>query len=113
MNIAAAISGAIALVMLVITSHVLSATLDAEALERIKLGAFIQLFAATAGLALANREGRLNAIAGAAILGGASLFALALYTLSLTGERSVVVLAPVGGVTLILGWVALIFAKPR
>lgn len=113
MNIAAALSGVLALVMLVLASHALRDTLTAEALERIQLGAFIQLINAAAGIALANRDGRLNAIAGATILGGAGLFSGALYTLSLTGERRLAILAPVGGIALILGWVVLAFAKPR
>lgn len=113
MNIAAALSGVLALVMLVAASHALRATLTAEALERIQLGAFIQLINAAAGIAIANRDGRLNAIAGAMILGGAGLFSSVLYALSLTGERGIAMLAPVGGVALILGWVMLAFAKPR
>lgn len=113
MNIVAALSGVAALVMLVLASHALRDTLTPEALDRIQLGAFIQLIAAATGLVLANRSGRLNAIAGGMILGGAGLFALVLYTLSLTGERSVAMLAPIGGITLILGWFVLVFAKPR
>ncbi len=113
MNIAAALSGVLALVMLVMASHALSETLTPEALERIKLGAFIQLISAAAGLAIANREGRLNAIAGALILSGAGFFSGVLYALSLTGERGFVMLAPVGGIVLILGWVVVAFAKPR
>jgi uncharacterized membrane protein YgdD (TMEM256/DUF423 family) len=113
MNIAAALSGVLALVMLVIASHALRDSLTPEALERIQLGAFIQLIAAAAGLAIANREGRLNAIAGVLILGGAGFFSGVLYALSLTGERGLAILAPVGGIALILGWVVLVFAKPR
>lgn len=113
MNIAAALSGVLALVMLVAASHALRDTLTPEALERIKLGAFIQLINAAVGIAITNRDGGLNAIAGAMILGGAGLFAGVLYALSLTGSQSVAMLAPVGGVTLIFGWLVLAFAKPR
>lgn len=113
MNIAAALSGVLALVMLVLASHALRDTLTPDALARIQLGAFIQLVSAAAGIAIANRDGRLNAIAGTMILGGAGLFSSVLYALSLTGERGIAMLAPVGGITLILGWVVLAFAKPR
>lgn len=113
MNIAAALSGVLALVMLVAASHALRDTLTPEALERITLGAFIQLMSAAAAIAIANRDGRLNALAGAMILGGAGLFSGVLYGLSLTGERGLVMLAPVGGIVLILGWAVLAFAKPR
>lgn len=113
MNIIAAVSGVLALTMLVIASHALRETATPEALERIKLGAFIQLTNAAACIAIANREGRLNAIAGAMILSGAGLFSGVLYALSLTDERGLVMLAPVGGIALILGWGVLAFAKPR
>lgn len=110
LNIFAALSGALALFMLVIAAHALQGA--PEDVERIKLAAFIQLGAAAAGLAIANRVGRINLIGGGMILAGAALFAGTLYALSLTHERGFVMLAPVGGVTLILGWLALAFAKP-
>lgn len=110
LNIAAALSGAIALIMLVLVAHALQlAPPDAD---RMQLGAFIQLTAAAAGLAIANRDGRLNLIAGAMILAGAAIFSGTLYALSLTSDRSFVMLAPVGGITLILGWIALAFTNP-
>ncbi|MEZ5957791.1 MAG: DUF423 domain-containing protein [Hyphomonadaceae bacterium] len=111
-NIAAALSGLVALGMLVAAAHPLRDVLQAEDLERVKLGAFVHIAAACAGLAIANRSGRLNAIAGAMILGGAAVFAGTLYAISLTGSQSFALLAPIGGVTLILGWVTLLFAKP-
>jgi uncharacterized membrane protein YgdD (TMEM256/DUF423 family) len=46
-------------------------------------------------------------------LGGAALFAASLYALAVLHTRNVVMLAPVGGITLILGWIALAFANPR
>lgn len=111
-NIAAALSGLVALAMLVAAAHPLRDALDADALERIKLAALVQLGAACAGLAIANRRSRLNAIAGAMILGGAGLFACTLYAISLTGSQSFAIAAPFGGITLIVGWVVLAFAKP-
>lgn len=111
LNIAAALSGALALIMLVLVAHALQlAPPDAE---RMQLGAFIQLTAAAAGLAIANRDGRLNLIAGAMILIGAAIFSATLYALSLTQDRSFVMFAPVGGITLILGWIILAFTNPR
>ena len=111
LNVFAALSGLIALVMLVLAAHALQPAL--EDLQRIQLGAFIQLGAAAAGLALANRSGRLNLIAGAMILIGAAIFAGTLYTLVITHSRALVMLAPIGGITLILGWFALLFTKPN
>ena len=110
LNVFAALSGVIALVMLVLAAHALQPA--PEDLARIHLGAFLQLGAAAAGLAIANRSGRLNLIAGAMILVGAAVFAGTLYTLAITNSRALIMLAPVGGITLILGWVVLVFAKP-
>jgi uncharacterized membrane protein YgdD (TMEM256/DUF423 family) len=111
-NIAAALSGLVALAMLVAAAHPLRDVLEATALERIKLAAFVQLGAACAGLAIANRSSRLNAIAGAMILAGAGVFACTLYAVSLTGSQSLALAAPFGGATLIAGWVVLVFSKP-
>lgn len=111
-NICAAFSGLIALAMLVAAAHPLRDALQAVDLDRIKLGAFVQMGAACAGLAIANRSGRLNTVAGALILGGAGLFAGALYAISLTSSHAFAMLAPIGGSTLIIGWAVLAFAKP-
>lgn len=111
LNIFAALSGVLALVMLVLAAHSLQPA--PEDLDRIHLAAFIQLGAAAAGLAIANRSGRLNLVAGAMILLGAAIFAGTLYTLAITHSRTIVMLAPVGGITLILGWLVLAFAKPQ
>jgi len=108
-NVAAALSGLAALAMLVMASHALSAAEDAA---RIQTGGYIQLAAAAAGLAIANRSGRLDLIAGALILGGAALFAGTLYAISLFHTDSFAMLAPVGGITLMSGWALLAFARP-
>lgn len=110
LNVCAALSGLAALIMLVLAAHAIHPS--AEDLERIKLAAFLQLGAAAAGLAIANRSGRLNFIAGALILAGAAIFAGTLYALAITHQRTFVLLAPVGGITLILGWAVLLFTKP-
>jgi uncharacterized membrane protein YgdD (TMEM256/DUF423 family) len=112
LNAFAALSGLLALTALVYAAHAISAAApDAgEAVERIKLAAFIQFGAAAAGLAIANRAGRLNLIAGALILAGAALFSGVLYAVSILGAPAT--LAPVGGVTLLAGWAVLIFARP-
>jgi uncharacterized membrane protein YgdD (TMEM256/DUF423 family) len=113
MNIAAALSGVLALGMLVAVAHPLRAMLAAPDLERIQLAALVQMGAASAGLAIANRVGRINALAGAMILGGAAMFSSALYAISLSQSHAWAMFAPVGGSTLILGWVVLAFARPK
>jgi uncharacterized membrane protein YgdD (TMEM256/DUF423 family) len=110
LNVFAALSGLVALGMLVLAAHALQPA--PEDLERIKLAAFLQLGAAAAGLAIANRSGPLNLIAGGLILGGAAIFAGTLYAVAITHSRALVMLAPVGGITLILGWALLVFTKP-
>ncbi|MBI1180567.1 MAG: DUF423 domain-containing protein [Alphaproteobacteria bacterium] len=110
LNIAAALSGAFALVMLTMAAHVLDLTPPDH--DRVQLGAFVQLVAAAAALAIANRSGKLNLIVGAMIVGGASVFAAVLYTLATTHMTQVAMLAPIGGLTLIGGWILLAFAKP-
>ncbi len=110
LNVFAALSGLLALSMLVLAAHALQPA--PEDLERIKLAAFLQLGAAASGLAIANRSGRLNLIAGVLILTGAAVFAGTLYAIAITHSHALVMLAPVGGITLLLGWVVLVFAKP-
>jgi hypothetical protein len=46
------------------------------------------------------------------ILAGAALFSGALYALAITHVGAVAVLAPMGGITLISGWLVLAFANP-
>lgn len=112
LNAFAALSGFIALVMLVLAAHALRDSLTPQDLDRIHLAAYLQLGAAAACLAIANRTGRLNLIAGAMILAGAGIFAATLYALAVAGAHSFVFLAPIGGITMMLGWALLIFAKP-
>ncbi|MGD9814597.1 MAG: DUF423 domain-containing protein [Hyphomonadaceae bacterium] len=113
LNVFAALSGLVALAALIYSAHGLTQSPSSDlatAVERIKLAAFIQLGAAAAGLAIANRTGRLNLLAGALILAGAALFALTLYGVAILGTPAAP--APVGGMLLLLGWLVLAFAKP-
>lgn len=107
LNICAALSGAIALIALA-ARH---AKPDVD-IDVLMLAAISQLSAAAAGLAIANRSGRLNAISGAIILAGAFIFSGEIYFGAYTGNHSLIMLAPVGGTLMILGWIVLAFAKP-
>jgi uncharacterized membrane protein YgdD (TMEM256/DUF423 family) len=107
LNICAALSGALALIALA-ARH---ARHDAD-INTLMLAAIAQLSAAAAGLAIANRAGRLNAVAGAIILGGAFIFSGEIYFGAYTGNHSLIMLAPVGGTLMILGWIVLAIAKP-
>ncbi|MFZ2028912.1 MAG: DUF423 domain-containing protein [Vitreimonas sp.] len=107
LNICAALCGALALIALA-ARH---ARPDAD-INVLMLAAIAQLSAAAAGLSIANRTGRLNAIAGAIILGGAFIFSGEIYFGAYTGNHSLIMFAPVGGTLMILGWIILAFAKP-
>ncbi len=107
LNICAALSGALALIALA-ARH---AKPDVD-INLLMLAAIAQLSAAAAGLAIANRSGRLNAIAGAIILGGAFIFSGEIYFGAYTGNHGLIMLAPLGGTLMILGWIVLAFAKP-
>jgi uncharacterized membrane protein YgdD (TMEM256/DUF423 family) len=108
LNIAAAASGAFALVMLAVTHHLLRGQPD---FTFVLLAGISQLSAAAACLAIANRAGRLNAIAGALMLGGAFLFAGEIF-LSAFHFHGLWFMAPIGGTAMIAGWITLAFAKP-
>ncbi|WP_395646564.1 DUF423 domain-containing protein [Terricaulis sp.] len=109
-NAIAGLSGLAAIVMLVIAAHALHPA--PEDLDRIRTAAYLQLFNAAAGLALANRSGRLALISAALMLAGATLFAGALYTLAVAHTRTILMLAPVGGIAMIIGWGISAFSKP-
>lgn len=108
LNIGAALSGAVSLLMLAYAHHGLAGDPDAAF---VFLAAGAQLAAAAAGLAISNRIGRLNAIAGALIVGGAALFAAVIY-LGAFHIHTLHMLAPIGGLAMTAGWVTLAFAKP-
>jgi len=109
LNVFAALSGLLALTALIYAAHLAVFGHDA-AIQLIWIGAFIQIGAATAGLAIANRTGRLNLIGGALIVGGAAIFSGTLYATSILHAPAH--LAPVGGIALLAGWLVLAFAKP-
>jgi len=108
-HIFAALSGALALSMLAIGSHAVAP----EDASRMQIAGFVQLAAAVMGVTLAPRAGRVSAVAGTMILAGAALFAGALYVTSLMHAHGFGMLAPVGGLSMIAGWVVLAFARPR
>jgi uncharacterized membrane protein YgdD (TMEM256/DUF423 family) len=107
LNICAALVGALALAAL--AARHLRPDVDINALM---LAAIAQLSAAAAGLAIANRTARLNTIAGAVILAGAFIFGGEIYFAAFTGNHNFIMLAPVGGTSMIVGWIVLAFAKP-
>ena len=92
-------------------AHALRAYLAPAALETFETGARYQLTHALALMVVALRSGSSSAPAlewsGWLLAIGTALFSGSLYALALTGQHGFGWLTPVGGVCLILGWVAL------
>ncbi|MBL8549766.1 MAG: hypothetical protein JNJ73_07255 [Hyphomonadaceae bacterium] len=109
LHIAAALSGALALVALATARH----GAGGGNFGAVYIAGFTQLASAAAGLAIAVRAGRLNLLAGALILGGAALFAGVIYIAAFLAPLPLGFLAPVGGAAMIAGWLLLAFAPPK
>lgn len=92
-------------------AHALRARLPADLLAAFETGARYQLYHALGLLAVALLLGRwphsLLRAAGWLFLAGTVAFSGSLYLLSLTGARWWGAVTPLGGVLLLLGWLAL------
>ena len=64
-------------------------------------------------LSLAGRSGKALSVAGWGFLVGTILFSGSLYILSLTGNKRLGMITPIGGVALLIGWLALAVATGR
>ena len=60
--------------------------------------------------ALLAQEGRAGRLAGWGFIAGIVLFSGSLYTMTLTGQRWLGAVTPIGGLSFIVGWVALAVA---
>jgi uncharacterized membrane protein YgdD (TMEM256/DUF423 family) len=113
----AGLNGALGVAMGAWAAHGLQAILPAPAIEWIKTGASYQLWHAAALLGLAAivtlRSTRLFTLAGWGFGVGALVFAGALYLYALAGLGWAAALAPVGGLLMIGGWLAVIVAAAR
>jgi|GEM_PF-1824773 len=108
MNVVAALTGAAALMMLAAAHHLGGG----DDFDNVIVAGIVQLSAAAAGLAIANRGGLLNEISGGLMLLGANLFAGEIYLTSFGADNGLRFLAPIGGAAVIAGWVLLAFARP-
>ena len=113
----AGLNGALGVAMGAWAAHGLQATLSPQAIEWIRTGASYQLWHAAALLGLAafvaHRPTRLLIWAGLGFCVGALIFAGALYLYALAGLGWAAALAPVGGLLMIGGWLAVILAAIR
>ncbi len=92
-------------------THGLKGRLSSELLAAFEVGVRYQMYHALALLAVAwawSRWPRTEiTAAGWLFLAGIVLFSGSLYLLALTGSRPLGIITPVGGVLLIIGWLAL------
>ena len=98
-------------------AHALKAHLSAEALGWWQTGAQYHLVHAVAlvltGLFAPRGRPRAIALAGLAFMSGIVLFSGSLYALALTGARWIGAVTPVGGLLLLVGWIALAASAAR
>lgn len=110
----AGLNGALGVAMGAWAAHGLQATLSEAAIAWIETGAAYQLWHAAAllglGAAAVVRPNRIFMIAGLALGLGALVFAGALYLYALAALAWTAALAPVGGVLMMGGWVAVMVA---
>ncbi|MGH6872550.1 MAG: DUF423 domain-containing protein [Rhizomicrobium sp.] len=114
----AAINGFIAVAAGAFGAHGLQGRLDAHAMGVFETGARYQMYHALAiGLAaLAARNAGAAAaanVASAFFLAGIVLFSGSLYLLALTGTRTLGLVTPFGGLSLLVGWMALAWAATK
>jgi len=99
-------------------AHGLRSRVGADLLAIFETGVRYQMYHALAllalGLAVARGEGSAwHQAAGWAFLVGIAIFSGSLYALTLTGQRWLGAITPIGGVAFILGWVFLVLALLR
>ncbi|RMF28099.1 MAG: DUF423 domain-containing protein [Cyanobacteria bacterium J083] len=112
----AAIFGASSVAAGAFASHALKSTLSAQALTTFETGARYQMYHALAllitSLLLTQSPNTQNylIVASWAFIIGILLFSGSLYILSLTGIKWLGAITPLGGVSFLLGWLALLLA---
>ena len=110
----AALIGFIAVAGGAFGAHGLRSTVDAQALGWWETGAHYALGHAPALLAVAwlsdRAPGRAVRVAGTAFCVGVFVFTGSLWTMTLTGVRWLGAITPIGGVSLLIGWVAILVA---
>lgn len=113
----AAIIGLISVIAGAAGTHALRDTLEAGELRTFETAARFQMYHALALLAvgmLALRwQSRALAVSAALFTLGILLFSGSLYILALTGIGTFGAIAPIGGVSLMVGWASLAFAAYR
>ena len=112
------ISGGLAVAVGAFGAHVLKDRLAADLLANFETGARYQMYHALALLAVAWAASRwpgsgLPTAAGWLFVAGTLLFSGSLYLLSLTGERWLGAITPLGGLAFVAGWLCLLLTTWR
>lgn len=111
------LAGALAVGFGAFGAHALRERLDPDALAIFDIASRYQMYHALALLAVGFIALRIDSlaarIAGVAFVVGILLFSGSLYALSITGQRWLGMIAPIGGLAFITGWIALAFAAYR
>ena len=98
-------------------AHALKGSLAPDMLANFETGVRYQMYHAMALLAVAwavtRWPGGLTTAAGWLFVAGILIFSGSLYLLSITGVRWLGAITPIGGVSMIVGWVCLIVAALR
>jgi uncharacterized membrane protein YgdD (TMEM256/DUF423 family) len=98
-------------------AHALKARIAPEQLATFEVGVRYQLIHALALLAVAwaitRWPGKRVQVSGWLFIIGTLLFSGSLYALSLSGVRALGIVTPIGGVTLLAGWLCLLWAPWR
>jgi len=97
--------GLIGSTLLFLTLHPLRDALNAEALELVQVGSALQ---AVQGLALIV----LAQVPAALIAGGTAVWTAMLYYIAFSGQHPLDLVVPIGGLAMMLGWLALLFTPP-
>lgn len=112
-----ALSAGLAVALGAFAAHGLRARVSADALATFETGARYHMYHAlgllAAGWAVSRWPGGAAVAAGWLFVAGTVVFSGSLYALSLTGQRWLGALTPLGGLAFLLGWAALAWAALR
>jgi uncharacterized membrane protein YgdD (TMEM256/DUF423 family) len=98
--------------VLFLTLHPLRDALDAHALDLVIVISAYQAVQGLAVMALAGSDG-LKRLAAMLMAVGAALSAAMIYIIAFTGTHPFDLAVPAGGFISLLGWAALLFARPK
>jgi uncharacterized membrane protein YgdD (TMEM256/DUF423 family) len=109
---AGAISGVLAVLLGAFGAHLLKQMISPDMLEIFKIGVQYQFYHAfallAAGILMNYKPTRLLEWSGYLFMTGSTIFSGFLYLLAITGVKSLGMIVPVGGLTLVAGWICML-----